>query len=549
MILSDGTRRHRSTSGKAIHDADGRVVGFRGSTLDVTEAAEAERRAATAEARLKDAVDALPVGFQWFDADDRLILFNKATERDFDAPMNLGDSYEEVVRRNVANGILPEAVGREEAFIAERLGTHRRRTGPVELRMADGRWLLVSEHRMPDGGHVRINTDITELKRNQQALFEAKQTAELANLAKSKFLAAASHDLRQLLQALILMLRLLENRAGDAKTSALVGDAQGALDIMARLLNALLDMSKLDAGLVVPDVAPLNIGELLTQLGRQFAPQADEKEIDLRIVAPDLWVLSDVGLLERIIENLLANALRYTEQGRVLLGCRRRGDRLRIEVWDTGIGIGRDQQDEIFSEFHQIGNAERNLTRGLGLGLAIVDRLAKLLGHSIDLRSEPGRGSVFAVELPIGDRSQSPPSPPPATESEMQLLEGLVALVIEDDDAVRRAMVMALEQLKLTVWQAAGGTEALSLLAAMGGAPPDVIFADYRLSEGTWGHQVIAEIRRRYDLDITAAIITGDTAPAEIREIHASGCRLLYKPVDMHAIVDVLRAARRILSN
>jgi CheY-like chemotaxis protein len=391
---------------------------------------------------------------------------------------------------------------------------------------------------------VTISTDITELKRHEQALLEAMQTAEQANLAKSKFLAAASHDLRQPLQALILMLRLLESRASDTKTSELVGDAQGALDIMARLLNALLDMSKLDAGLVAPDMAPFDAGALLKRLGRQFEPQADEKGIELRVVAPDVWGMSDVGLLERIIENLLANAVRYTDEGRVLLGCRRRGDRLRIEVWDTGVGIAEDQQAEIFAEFHQIGNAERNLARGLGLGLAIVDRLATLLGHPIDLRSVPGGGSVFTVELPLAEAAAAPSDALMAPESEMRLLEGMTALVIEDDDAVRRAMAMALEELKLTVWQASSGTEALALLDGTG-VPPDVIFADYRLSEGTWGHEVIAEIRRRFQRQVMAAIITGDTAPSEISEIHASGCRLLYKPVDLHAIVDVLQAARR----
>jgi signal transduction histidine kinase/ActR/RegA family two-component response regulator len=547
VTLADGSKRRRSTNCKGVFDEAGRFVGVRGATLDITATAAAEDRAIQAETRLKDAIDALPVGFQLFDADDRLIMFNGEAQRrfrEFGVPLTVGDTYEEVVRRNVMSGILPEANGREEAFIRERLEAHRDQTGPTELRTGEDEWLLTSEYRMPDGSYIRINTDISELKRNEQALFEAKQTAEQADLAKSKFLAAASHDLRQPLQALILMLRLLESRASDAKTLDLVGDAQGALDIMARLLNALLDMSKLDAGLVVPAMAPFDVGALLKRLGRQFAPQADEKGLDLRVVAPDVWGMSDVGLLERIIENLLANAVRYTDEGRILLGCRRRGDRLAIEVWDTGVGIAEDQQAEIFSEFHQIGNAERNLTRGLGLGLAIVDRLATLLGHSIDLRSAPGGGSVFTVELPLAEAVAVPSDALMAPESELRLLEGMTALVIEDDDAVRHAMAMVLEELKLTVWQAGNGTEALSLLDGTD-APPDVIFADYRLSEGTWGHEVIAEIRRRFQCQVMAAIITGDTAPAEISEIHASGCRLLYKPVDVHAIVDVLQAARR----
>jgi CheY-like chemotaxis protein len=341
------------------------------------------------------------------------------------------------------------------------------------------------------------------------------------------------------------MLRLLDSRVADAKTSELVADARGALDIMARLLNALLDMSKLDAGLVVPDVGPLNIGTLLKQLVRQFTPQAAEAGIDLRLVAPDRWVRSDIGLLERIIENLLANAVRYTEGGgRILLGCRRAGDFLRVEVWDSGIGIGADHLQEIFSEFHQIGNAERNLTRGLGLGLAIVDRLASLLGHRIDVRSELGQGSVFSVELPLAAGAAEEGDETAASDADLRLLAGLTALVIEDDDAVRRAMVMVLEDLNLNVWQARSGSEARSLLHRTG-HPPDVIFADYRLSEGTWGHQVIAEVRRRFDCSIAAAIITGDTAPSEISAIQASGCHLLYKPVDLSAIVDVLRAARQ----
>ena len=251
--------------------------------------------------------------------------------------------------------------------------------------------------------------DITERKRASEALEAARRMAEQANLGKSRFLAAASHDLRQPLQTLSLLRGILAKRIKDQSGSRLVAKFEETLSAMSGMLNTLLDINQLEAGIVRPEIVEFPIGTLLDRLKTEFAYHATAKQLDWRVVASSLNVRSDPRLLEQTLRNLLANAVKYTERGKVLLGCRRRGNKLRIEVWDSGFGIPAEQLEAIFEEFHQLDNAARERSRGLGLGLSIVQRISDLLGNAVDVRSWPDRGSVFAVEVPLGEDQQLAP--------------------------------------------------------------------------------------------------------------------------------------------
>ena len=244
--------------------------------------------------------------------------------------------------------------------------------------------------------------DVTEVKREGKALEAAKSEAERANVGKSRFLAAASHDLRQPLQTISLLQGMLEKRVRDEATLKLVRRLDETVSTMSSMLDKLLDINQLEAGIVRPTIVDFPIKRLLDELRTEFTYHTATNGLDWRVVPSSLTVRSDPRLLEQIIRNLLSNAVKYTTEGKLLLGCRRRGDKLRIEVWDTGPGIPELELPAIFEEFHQLDNPARERSKGLGLGLAIVQRLADLLGHKIDVRSRLGAGSVFTIEVPLG---------------------------------------------------------------------------------------------------------------------------------------------------
>jgi len=352
---------------------------------------------------------------------------------------------------------------------------------------------------------------------------------ELANRAKSRFLAAASHDLRQPMHALGLFVEQLSDMIKYPNARKIVDQVHASVEAMEQLLNALLDISKLDAGVLTPQIEDFSLATLLQRMENNFAAEARAKGLRLRVRPCDLAVRSDPLLLERIVMNLVSNAVRYTERGGIVVGCRRRGKRVRIEVWDSGIGIAEDKQREIFQEFIQLGNSERDRSRGLGLGLAIVERLAQLLNHRIDLASTPGRGSRFSIELPISDVQQTLPEQralSPMTNS----LNGLFVVVVDDEALVRAGMEGVLHGWGCHVVNAGSGDEALVLLGEHE-RTPDVVISDYRLRENETGIEVINRIRTHYASAIPAALISGDTAPERLREAKDSGYPLLHKPV------------------
>jgi signal transduction histidine kinase/CheY-like chemotaxis protein len=379
----------------------------------------------------------------------------------------------------------------------------------------------------------------------EQKVEERTRELAAANQSKSRFLAAASHDLRQPMHALGLFIAQLRARIHEPETLALVGKVESAVTALQELLDALLDISRLDAGVVSPTPVDFRLQPLFTRLETAFAPQAERKEVRLRAAPTRLAVMSDPVLLERILLNLLANAVRYTGHGAILLGCRRRGDRVRIEVWDTGVGIAPEHRDAIFQEFYQIGNLERDRTKGLGLGLAIAARLARLLGSRIDVRSYPGKGSVFAIELPVGVARAEVEAA--STLALTEVLSGARVLVVDDDTLVRDAMASVLAQWGCRVAMAANGDEAVALLGGEGGTP-DAVLCDYRLPNGETGVDVIARLRAAAGREIPAALITGDTAPERLREARQAGHALLHKPVHpakMRALLEQLLSVSR----
>lgn len=360
---------------------------------------------------------------------------------------------------------------------------------------------------------------------DKDVLSAAKQRAEDASLAKSRFLAAASHDLRQPIYAQGLFLDVLSRTELTAQQRELLTSACAAGNASAELLSKLLDYSRLDAGVIEPQLQTFRLQPVLNKLERECESQADAKGLFYRSRETELAVHSDPMLVELILRNLIFNAIRYTERGGLLVACRKRGAQAVLEVWDTGIGIDQAHQQEIFREFHQLGNPERDRRKGLGLGLAIANGLARTLGHELTLASAPRRGSVFRLFLPIA----SGPSLDGLhqTRSQAQLLNVRV-LVIDDDESVRVGMLCLLRDWGCECEAAESIEEALALARMKA---PDVVVSDYRLREQRTGLEAIAALRALLGARLPALLITGDTAPDRLREAQASGIPLLHKPV------------------
>ena len=375
-------------------------------------------------------------------------------------------------------------------------------------------------------------------------LREKKEEAEVATHAKSQFLAAASHDLRQPTHALGMFVARLGQLPHDAQTRHLVTNLDASVRAMQDLLDGLLDISKLDAGAVQVNLHATPLNAIFEQIRLAMLEAASEKGLRLRVRPTSAWVRSDPVLLQRILQNLVANAVRYTQQGSVLLACRSPGDgadvggRVRIEVWDSGIGIAPEHQTQVFREFYQVGNAERDRTRGLGLGLNIVERTAHLLGHSFTLRSRLGQGTRFTLEVPLSRAEAAPPEPAPAAA--VTRLNGLAVMVIEDDALAAEGLVGLLASWGCTVVAADGQQQALAYMAQSG--VPDVIVSDYRLRGGENGIAAIDALRVAAGHSIAACLMSGDTDQALITQARQAGLTLLHKPVRPAKLRSLLRS-------
>ncbi|WP_422843445.1 hybrid sensor histidine kinase/response regulator [Acidovorax sp. M2(2025)] len=374
---------------------------------------------------------------------------------------------------------------------------------------------------------IKLENDrlVNELRAESQRALAAQEAAEQADRDKSRFLAAASHDLRQPLHALGLFLESLQRSPLNDHQRTVLGHAHAASGAAAEMLTTLLDYSRLEAGVVKVRPDAFAVQPLLTALEQEFGAQADTAGLVYRTRETSAAAYADRSLVGLVMHNFISNALRYTTEGGVLIACRTRGKRLALEVWDTGPGIPRSEWDNIFKEFHQLGNPERDRRKGLGLGLAIVQRLAREMHTSVQVLSQPGRGSVFRLWL---DRWQGALEDDAAPAPDARSLVGLRVLAIDDDEAVRMGMRSLLQSWGCQCITAESGAQALDCLEDL---TPDLIITDFRLRHEETGKQVLQALRAYLGAPVPAIIMTGDTSPQRLRDAQSTSALLLHKPV------------------
>ncbi|CAO3430020.1 PAS domain S-box protein [Azospirillum doebereinerae] len=509
---------------RAFPSNEGLAVFFQ----DVTELRRAEAARRHSEARFRAVFELAAVGIERLDRDGRYLDVNATlcailgyrreellslTYADVTEPADL--AMEEVLLAHLMAGVIPSYAIEKRCI--------RRDGQPV--------WVRVTSSLSPDGDleeayRISIVEDISERKVIEGELTAAKEDAERANLAKSKFLAASSHDLRQPLQSLFFFSAALADFVPDGKGRDLLRRLDQGLDSMKGLLDSLLDVSRLDSGAITPTLEAFPVSEVIDAIDAAYAPLATGKGLEWRMEGSGATVRSDRTLLARLVRNLVDNALRYTQSGMIRLRCKEEGDRLAIEVQDTGIGIPSEHLERIFEEFHQVGNPERDRALGLGLGLAIVRRLSLLLDHPVEVRSIHGRGSAFRVLVPLGE-AQPAAAETPVTAPDGR---GRFAVLVDDDAVVLLGLRTVLTEWGYTVLAAGSADQAMERLAAQD-RPPDILIADYRLREGRVGTEVVRRVRERYGDDVPAMILTGETGTDSLRDAAAHGVPVIHKPV------------------
>ncbi|WP_375461653.1 NahK/ErcS family hybrid sensor histidine kinase/response regulator [uncultured Enterovirga sp.] len=507
---------------------------------------------------LQHALDHAQQGITVLDSDLRLLCWNQAFVDLYGFPTDLiriGVGLEEILRVNATHGAYgPGAV---DDLIATRLHSMLHDQGPTRVRLASGRVISVRSNHLPGGGLIATYTDVTELADEEEArerehetlerrvrerteeltrlneeLTRAKREADDANASKTRFLAAASHDILQPLNAARLYATSLIERLRETRDATLAANIDASLDAVEEILTTLLDISRLDSGALTPQFSAVPLDDMFRHLAREFEPVAREKGLDLRFVPTSLSVRSDRRLLRRLLQNLVSNGVKYTMSGRVLVGVRRRGRTVRLEVLDTGLGIAPSQQEEVFREFQRLPHGAR-VARGLGLGLSIVERIGRALDVEIGLRSEPGRGSVFSVVLPV-TRAAMIIRPPRERPRAPAPLAGLSVLAIDNEPAVLGGMQTLLAGWGCDVQIASTLEEAKGWIAVSPGAP-EIVIADYHLDDGD-GLQAIVALRDQLGPDLPAMLLTADRSPALAERARAAGIAILNKPLKPAAL-------------
>jgi signal transduction histidine kinase/ActR/RegA family two-component response regulator len=409
---------------------------------------------------------------------------------------------------------------------------------PLQSAAREGEALMPTRVRACrlDGAHVDVEISAAWTGRSQVAI-------RLGEAAKSRFVAAVSHDLRQPMHALGLFIDDLKGAGLPPNAQLLVTQMESALHSTQLLLDSVLVMSRLEAGMVAPDLTSFPVQPMLDRLHANFDAAARKKGLRLRIPPSPGVVFSDVALLERIVSNLVSNALRYTDQGGVLLACRKRARGLLLQVWDTGLGIAAEHRQAIFDEFFRVERGKDN-RGGVGLGLAIVRSCASLLGCTIELRSAPGRGSRFSLMVPWGQASAvaSGPEPSEADDEQATDFAGLDVLVIDSDASILQGTRKLLERWGCDVTTAASGSEAEAALERAGRAP-DLVISDLRLDESDLGCHVAMRLRRKYGAQLPVVLVSGDTSLQTARDVRRHGLTLLYKPLPPMRLRAIIAAA------
>jgi Na+/proline symporter/signal transduction histidine kinase len=508
---------------------------------------------------LQSALDQVRHGLSVFDRHMKLICWNRQFRELLDLPPELGrvgTPLDHILRTCAERGDFGS--GDVNNLVADRLMKLAVAHETFQEQFDGGkRTLEIRTSPMPQGGIVTTYSDITqrveaadalaranetlerrvrertaELTHVNEALAVAKRKADEANLDKTRFLAAASHDVLQPLNAARLYATSLVERQMAAPEAKLAHNIDASLDAVEEILNVLIEISRLDAGRLEPDVTVFALRDVFERLEVEFSPLAREKGLELRVVPTRMWVSSDRRLLRRVLQNLVSNAIKYTTSGKVLVGVRRRGDRLSVQVRDTGPGIPKGKRSLIFKEFHRLEETAHSV-RGLGLGLAIVERIGKVLGHGIDLQSVPGRGSMFAVELPQAE---------PAPETDMAIaapptggrIAGLQVLCIDNEPDVLRGMQTLLDGWSCNTLTAQNATEAIEKLRQTA-IKPDIILADYHL-DGSTGLDAVSALRAGAETHAPVIVITADHSAEVQREVRARGYALLRKPLKAAAL-------------
>jgi PAS domain S-box-containing protein len=537
---------HISVSGVPIASEQG-FAGYRGVGKDVSARERAAAALRGSEERYRRTMDAARDGIVMLDAEGVITFANRrmASMLGYGEGSLHGVRLSSLVTELQLGERAPESESGDDGI-------------GVSFRRQDGSILFAMQTSYPvhgqDGRHagtLAIVTDITEFKQREErvqqlaALAAQKSEAERANAAKSRFLAAVSHDLRQPMHALGLFLDDLKSVDNPQQAKVIVGHMQSALDTTYSLLDAILVMSRLETGMIAPNLMAFPLGPMLGRLRQAFGAMARKKELRFTVMPTQAVVMSDPALLERIVANLISNALRYTDQGGVIVACRRRGEAVRLEVWDTGPGIADEHREAIFQEFYRIDRGE-NTRGGLGLGLAIVRSCTQLLGHPVKLDSTPGRGSRFSVQVAMGQLAAGEPAWGDRVEEEPQSddFRGLRVLLVDDDQLILDRTCGLLERWGCVVTSASSGPQAEALIEKQG-VTPDLILSDLRLDEGELGTSLIERLRAHFRPNLPAIIVTGDTSLNTSRMVRRSGLTLLYKPVPpgklraaMHRLLD-----------
>ena len=511
-------------------------------------------------ALLQGAIENITQGISVVDQSLKLVAWNRRYLELFNYPdglISVGRPIADIIRYNAERGLC--GPGEAEVHVARRLHWMRQgRAHTSERLFPNGRVIELIGNPMPGGGFVMSFTDITAFREAEQALTEAnegleqrvterthelsqlnlaltaaKGTAEAANQSKTRFLAAVSHDLMQPLNAARLFSAALshqdEGLSGEAQK--LVQHLDSSLRSAEDLISDLLDISRLENGKINPNPKPFALNELFDTLGAEFKALAREQGLEFRVRSSKLRIDSDIKLLRRILQNFLTNAFRYAK-GPVLLGVRRQKDELCLEVWDRGPGIPEDKQQVIFEEFKRLDSHQTRAEKGLGLGLAIADGLCRVLGHSLRVRSWPGRGSVFSVSVPLA-RAQTT-QPAKAAELNGKLLRGAQVLCIDNEDSILIGMNSLLTRWGCQVWTARNREECVALFNE--GLRPQLALVDFHLDHGETGTQLMAWLRTRLGEPVPGVVISADARPETMALVHAAGLDYLAKPVKPAAL-------------